>query len=113
MIFQVVHNYGHGGNGISLSWGTSVAATSLFSSFLHAINTKRSTTSRRNYEYFERLFFMNFKHKCIESILFRVSFFSSITCILVRKKSGMINGKKRKGKTKKMKILVKHNQKKR
>ena len=29
VIFQVVHNYGHGANGISLAWGTSVDAAHL------------------------------------------------------------------------------------
>lgn len=27
--FQVVHNYGHGANGISMSWGTSLDAAEL------------------------------------------------------------------------------------
>lgn len=27
--FQVVHNYGHGGNGVALSWGTAVHAANL------------------------------------------------------------------------------------
>ncbi|CAF0973945.1 unnamed protein product [Rotaria sp. Silwood1] len=36
----VVHNYGHGGNGISLSWGTAVDAARLFSSLLNAINSQ-------------------------------------------------------------------------
>jgi hypothetical protein len=29
MSFQVVHNYGHGAEGISLSWGTATHAASL------------------------------------------------------------------------------------
>jgi hypothetical protein len=38
---QVVHNYGHGGNGISLSWGTATDATRQFSSLLKTFNTER------------------------------------------------------------------------
>ena len=37
---QVVHNYGHGGNGISLSWGTATDATRLFSSLLKSYPTE-------------------------------------------------------------------------
>ena len=29
LYFQIVHNYGHGANGISLAWGTSVDAAHL------------------------------------------------------------------------------------
>jgi glycine/D-amino acid oxidase-like deaminating enzyme len=33
---RVVHNYGHGGNGVSLSWGTAIAATVLVRKFLQS-----------------------------------------------------------------------------
>ncbi|CAF3601265.1 unnamed protein product [Adineta steineri] len=36
----IVHNYGHGGNGISLSWGTAIDATRRFSSLLNGINNQ-------------------------------------------------------------------------
>lgn len=28
-LFQVVHNYGHGGNGVALGWGTAVEAAQI------------------------------------------------------------------------------------
>ncbi|CAF1026490.1 unnamed protein product [Adineta ricciae] len=43
----IVHNYGHGGNGISLSWGTAVDATRLFSSYLNAISTADKSLSSK------------------------------------------------------------------
>ncbi|CAF5192585.1 unnamed protein product [Rotaria magnacalcarata] len=43
----VVHNYGHGGNGISLSWGTSVDATRHFSSLLPTIDSKNKQVTSK------------------------------------------------------------------
>ncbi|CAF4288526.1 unnamed protein product [Rotaria socialis] len=43
----VVHNYGHGGNGISLSWGTAVDATRLFSSLLLTIDSQNKQVTSK------------------------------------------------------------------
>ncbi|CAF4695626.1 unnamed protein product [Rotaria socialis] len=43
----VVHNYGHGGNGISLSWGTAVDATRLFSSLLLTIGSQNKQVTSK------------------------------------------------------------------
>lgn len=39
---QMVHNYGHGGTGVALSWGTAVEATDLVQQLLR----KTTTTSK-------------------------------------------------------------------
>ncbi|CAF4555079.1 unnamed protein product [Rotaria socialis] len=43
----VVHNYGHGGNGISLSWGTAVDATRLFSLLLLTIDSQNKQVTSK------------------------------------------------------------------
>ncbi|CAF0912911.1 unnamed protein product [Didymodactylos carnosus] len=43
---SVVHNYGHGGNGISLSWGCACDATKLFSKLYHEHESEMQTRSK-------------------------------------------------------------------